>query len=144
MKNLLNREKLLAKEELEVVQVDLGKDEFVYVRQMTGHERDRFEQSLRREIKNKAGIVDGFEMALNDFRAKLAVVTLCNEKGELLLEPTDYPVLSKSMSAARLEKIVNEAQRLNAITEEDKEALVKNSEAVQDGSSNSGFAENLR
>jgi len=144
MKNLLNREKLLAKEELEVVQVDLGKDEFVYVRQMTGRERDRFEQSLRREIKNKAGMVDGFEMVLNDFRAKLAVVTLCNEKGELLLKPTDYPLLSENMSAARLEKIVNEAQRLNAITEEDKEALVKNSEAVLDGSSNSDFAENLR
>ena len=144
MKNLLNREKLLAKEELEVVQVDLGKDEFVYVRQMTGRERDRFEQSLRREIKNKAGMVDGFEMVLNDFRAKLAVVTLCNEKGELLLKPTDYPLLSENMSAARLEKIVNEAQRLNAITEEDKEALVKNSEVGQADNSPSDSVENSK
>jgi hypothetical protein len=31
------------------------------------------------------------------------------------------------MSAARLEKIVNKAQELNKITDEDKESLVKNS-----------------
>ena len=46
------------------------------------------------------------------------------------------------MSAKRLEKIINVAQKLNAITEEDKEALVKNSEAVLDGNSNSDSVEN--
>jgi len=122
---ILNREKLLTKEVLEVRKVDLGKGEFVYVKQMTGRERDTFEQSLLKEIK-KEGNVSDYERSLDDFRAKLAVNTLCDEKGILLLKPMDYPVLSQSMSAARLEKIVNISQEMNAIKEEDKEKLVKN------------------
>ncbi|MFA5935004.1 MAG: hypothetical protein WC827_03915 [Candidatus Paceibacterota bacterium] len=123
---LLDRKALLKKEELQVVQVNLGKDEYVYVRQMTGRERDTFEQSLVKEVKDKEGNVTTYDRSLQDFRAKLAVCTLCNEKGESLLEPGDYEVLSMSMSAARLEKIVNEAQKINKISEEDKEALTKN------------------
>lgn len=119
----LDKAALLKKEELEVVKVDLGKGDFVYVRQMTGRERDKFEQSLIKENKNAEG---GFEKALDDFRAKLAVCTVCDEGGKLVLTPADAPLLSQMMSAARLEKIVNKAQEMNKITEEDKENLTKN------------------
>jgi len=142
MSNLLNREALLKKEELEVVKVELSKDEFVFVKQMTGRERDNFEQSLLKKTKDAKGQIVGFEQATEDFRAKLAVVTICDEKGVLLLKHEDYPLLSQMMSATRLEKIVNVAQKLNAISEEDKEALVKNSEAGQPGSSTSSFVKN--
>lgn len=142
MGTLLNREKLLTREDLKIVKVDLDKSEYVFVRQMTGRERDHFEQSLIKEVKDTKGNVTGYDRALDDFRAKLAVNTMCDEKGNLLLKHTDYSQLSQSMSAARLEKIVNKAQELNAITEEDKEALVKNSEAVQDGSFNLDSAGN--
>lgn len=135
----LNREELLKKEDLEKVKVDLGKGECVFVRQMTGRERDKFEQSLIKENKNAEG---GYEKALDDFRAKLAVVTLCDENGNALLKPEDYPILSQSMSAARLEKIINVAQKINKISEEDKENLVKNSEVGQADSSSSASAEN--
>ena len=124
----LSRSSLLAKEELEKVKVDLGERGFVYVRQMTGRERDNFEQSLIKETKDNKGQVTGYDRALGDFRAKLAVVTLSNEKGELLLDAKDYSRLSQNMSARRLELIVNAAQKLNAISEEDKEELVKNLE----------------
>jgi len=120
---LLDKKMLLSKEELEVVKVDLGKGDFVYVRQMTGRERDKFEQSLIKENKNAEG---GFEKALDDFRAKLAVVTVCDENGNLLLSISDASTLSQNMSARRLEAIVNKAQEMNKITEEDKENLVKN------------------
>lgn len=139
---LLNRDALLAKEELEVVKVELGKGEFVYVRQMTGRERDSFEQSLIKETKDNKGQVTGYDRALGDFRAKLAVVTLSDEKGNLILELKDYPLLSQRMSARRLELIVNAAQKLNAISEEDKEALVKNLEAEPEDNSNLSSAEN--
>ena len=132
----LNREALLQKEKLEVVKVDLGKDEVVYVKQMTGRERDSFERSLF--VFDKDNKVT---TRMNDFRAKLAVCTLCNENGEALLKFEDYDLLSRNMSAARLEKIVNVAQKLNAITEEDKEALVKNFEVGQADNSNSASAE---
>ena len=132
----LDREALLKKEKLEVVKVDLGKDEFVFVKQMTGRERDSFERSLF--VFDKDNKVT---TRMNDFRAKLAVCTLCNENGEALLKFEDYDLLSRNMSAARLEKIVNVAQKLNAITEEDKEALVKNFEVGQADNSNSASAE---
>lgn len=139
---LLNRAALLKKEVLEVEKVELGKDEYVFVRQMTGRERDQFEQSLLKETKDAAGSVTGYERSVEDFRAKLAVVTVCDDKGAALLKPEDYPILSQHMSAKRLESIVNVAQRLNKITEEAKSALVKNSDAVLDGNSNSGSVEN--
>ena len=122
---LLDREKLLTKEELKVEKVMLTKHDYVFVRQMTGRERDRFEQSLVREVKDSQGGVD-YERSLEDFRAKLAVNTVCDEKGANLLKPEDYPALSQNMSARTLELIVNVAQRLNRISEADKEALVKN------------------
>lgn len=136
---LLNRENLLKKEKLEIEKVDLGKGDHVFVRQMTGRERDKFEQSLIKENKNVEG---GYEKSLDDFRAKLAVVTLCDEQGAPLLQPGDYPTLSQMMSAARLEKIVNIAQKLNKISEEDKENLVKNSVVGQADNSSSVSAEN--
>lgn len=123
---LLNRDALLKKEELKKEKVDLGGGKFVYVRQMTGRERDRFEQSLLKEVKGPKGKVS-YEKSLEDFRAKLAVNTVCDEKGNNLLEPDDTETLSTHMSAAKLEKIVDAAQELNKITEEDKEAIVKNS-----------------
>ena len=36
---------------MEIVKVELGKEEYVFVRQMTGRERDQFEQSLIKETK---------------------------------------------------------------------------------------------
>jgi len=142
MAKLLGREDLLQKEELIIEKVDLGKDEFVYVTQMTGKERDNFEQSLIHKIKDDKGKIVDFEQLTENFRAKLAVCTVCDETGKVIFQPNDYNKLSESMSAARLEKIVNVAQRLNAITKEDKEALVKNSGAVQDGNSSSDSVEN--
>ena len=140
---LLDKKQLLTKEKLEIVKVDLGNNEFVYVTQMTGRERDRFERSLMRETKDAKGKTLGYEQALDDFRAKLAVVTLCDQDGNMLLDPKDVSVLSQSMSAVRLEKIANAAQKINAITEEDKEALVKNSEVGLADNSNSDSAESL-
>jgi len=133
----LDRNALLQKEELQIVKVDLGKGNFVYVRQMTGHERDTFEQSLLKKNRDSKGMIISYDQATEDFRAKLAVVTVCDEEGILLLKPSEYPTLSQNMSAKTLEKIINKAQELNAITEEDKENLVKNSEAAQEGGSNS-------
>jgi hypothetical protein len=133
---ILSREQLLTKEELKKEQVDLGNDEFVFVRQMTGRERDQFEQSLVITEERMDGSVT-YTRALDDFRAKLAVCTICDEEGKLLLRQKDVSQLSMSMSAAKLELIVNKAQALNRITPEDKEALVKNSPGAQSEGSTS-------
>ncbi|MHA1289621.1 MAG: hypothetical protein ACTSPB_19720, partial [Candidatus Thorarchaeota archaeon] len=83
-----------------------------------------------------------FKRSLDDFRAKLAVHTVCDEEGSNLLRPEDVSILSQNMSAARLELIVNKAQELNRISEEDKKNLTKNSEAVQNANSTSDSVEN--
>jgi hypothetical protein len=142
MGNLLSRDQLLSKDKLEIVKVEFEDGNYVFVRQMTGHERDRFEQSMLRKNKDAKGNIISVETVMEDFRAKLAVMTLCDEEGKLLLDPKDTITLSRNISAKRLEQIINVAQKLNAITEEDKEGIVKNSVAVQDGNSNSDSVEN--
>ena len=137
--SLLTREKLLAKELLKIEKVDLGNEEFVYVRQMTGRERDQFEQSMLKEVKGPNGI--DYQRSMKDFRAKVVVYTACDETGKLLLESRDIEVLSTSMSAAKISKIVDIAQRINAITDQDRESLLKNSEAAPSGNSISDFVE---
>ena len=138
---LLDRNKLLKKEDLEIVKVDLGNDEFVYVRQMTGRERDRFEQTLVKEVKDKKGNVT-YEKTTEDFRAKLVVCTVCDGGGKLLFDVSDASMLSQNMSAAKLEKIMQHAQKLNKIMEDEKEELVKNSDAAESGNSTSDSVEN--
>lgn len=138
---LLNKKELLAKEKIEVKEVDLGNGDFVYVKQMTGRERDQWERSLMKKKTDQNGNVD-YEQSLDDFRAKLAVNTVCDETGKLILSKDDYPILSQHMSAAKLEKIINVAQELNKISDKDKEGLVKNLEGGQPASSSSGSVEN--
>lgn len=122
---LMDRKKLLAKRELKVEKVELFGGEFVYVRQMTGRERDRWEISLMREGRDEDDNVI-MKQSLEDFRAKLAVNTVCDENGNLLLKPEDVNTLSQNMTGAELLKIANKAQELNKITEADKKKLVKN------------------
>ena len=132
---LLKKNDLLKKWDLKIEKVDLNdKGDYVYVREMTGRERDTFERSIMTEERDKEGKIT-YVGNITDFRAKLTVHAVCDEKGNLLLGETDYEQLSQSMSAGNLEKIVNVAQRLSGISEEDKEALTKNSKAGQAGSS---------
>lgn len=137
----LSREALLQRDDLKIEKVELSKGH-VFVREMTGHEKDIWEQSM---LKAKPAVGNQpvqYETTLEDFRAKLAVVTVCDESGDLLFEPGDVKVLNKMMSATNIERIVTVAQRLNAITEKDKEDILKNSVADLEDSSNSASAEN--
>lgn len=138
----LGKDALLAKEKLQIEKVEFDDGDYVFVRQMTGHERDAFEQSLLRKIRDKKGTVISYEQATEDFRAKLAVLTVCDEAGAPVLEQKDYILLSKNMSAKRLETIINKAQELNKISEEDKEELVKNFEVGLEDNSSSDSVEN--
>src|SRR4030067_3562784 len=127
---LLDRNALLAKEKLEIVKVDFEDGNYVFVRQMTGHERDSFEQSLLKKRRDNKGTIIAYEQATEDFRAKLAVRTLCDEVGKLILKEEDFLMLSQNMSAKKLETIINKAQEINKISEEDKENIVKNSDVA--------------
>ena len=142
MGQLLGKAELLQKEKLEIEKVEFDNGDYVFVRQMTGHERDMFEQSMLRKNRDGKGNVISVETIMDDFRSKLAAITLCDGEGKSILDAQDYKVLSNHMSAKRLEKIINVSQKLNAITEEDKEEIVKNSKPEVEGNSSSVSAEN--
>jgi len=129
----LTREDLLKKQKLRIEKVDLGGGDFVYVTEMTGQGRDKFEQSLI-TFKGEEGN-EKMVRTMDDFRAKLAVNTVCDENGKLLFHPEDYKLLSQNISATRLERIVNKAQELSKISEQDVENMVKNSKDAQNAGS---------
>ena len=141
MGNLLNKESLLKKEDLKREKVELENGDYVFVCQMTGRARDNFEKSLMKKVKNEGKPTD-YETSLDNFRAKLAVATICDEEGNLLLLPTDADKLGESMGAVNLAKIADAASDLNKMSEKDKEDLVKNSEGDLVASSSSASVEN--
>jgi hypothetical protein len=123
----LTKEQLLAKEELKIEKVSLGKDH-TFVRQMNAHEHSVYSQLLTKQVP---ALEDGkpsgetiIESTMDDWPSKLAACTLCDEKGNLLLEPGDWETIAKNMTAAKLDKIATAAMKLNRI--KDQETKVKN------------------
>lgn len=137
----LDRSKLLAKDKFRVEKVDLGNDDFVFVKQLSGRERDQFEASLLIEVKQDDGNIT-YERDTKDFRAKLATCTVCDEQGNLLLDPSDASELSKNITAAKLELITAKAQEINNMTKKEQDKIVKNSDAGQQDNSISDCAGN--
>lgn len=88
----------------------------VYVREMSGAERDAFE---------RAGLVNGAP-SLENFRARLAVATVCDAAGRLLFEARQAPELGRASGRA-LQRIFEVAAPLNGITDEEVDALEKKS-----------------
>ncbi len=134
---LLSRDKLLQNANLKQEKVEIGNGDVVYVREMTAKEREDWERSWMEQ-----SIVDGavkIDYNWDHYRAKLAVNTICDEKGKLILKSDDYKALSESISYKILDKIVSVARNLNAL-EKEKDNIVKNLEADMVGDSNSGSA----
>lgn len=123
--SLLTRKDLLKRDELTIEKVQLSKDSFVYVRQMNGREKDNWEASLLSTVKKPDGSMEP-KQNLKDFRSKLAICTVCDENGVLLFKGTDVEELSTNMSAFKLDRIIEVANRLNKVSEKDKKELLKN------------------
>lgn len=138
---ILTRDQLLAKQELKVEKVKLSTGD-IFVRQMTGREKNRFELTLGHweDYEEDGKSKQRYVRSLEDFRAKLAVHTVCDKEGVLLLTPDDIEALSVNMSGADLERISDKAQALNAITELDRERMVKNSGGAPAAASSSNSA----
>jgi len=135
---LLDRNKLLVKRNLKVERVDLPDGDHVFVRQWTAREKDNYEQSLMKEVTGPNGPM--YLRDMDDYSAKLAVQVICDEQGNLLLKKEDYKTLSQNMDGVTINKIVDAAQKLNRVTEVEKEKLAKNLKGGQDAASNSASA----
>ena len=90
----------------------------VWVRTLTGTERDQFESSC---IKSK-GKNSGVNM--ENIRARLCVLTICNETGERLFDARDIDAIGKK-SAMCLDLIFAVSQKLNGLGSDDVESLAK-------------------
>lgn len=85
----------------------------VCVRTMTGTERDAFESGLLAK-----------EGRMENVRARLVSLTLCDEQGERLFDDAEVATLGKK-SARALDRVFAVAQRLNGIGTEAAEAAKK-------------------
>ncbi len=112
----------------------------VFVREMTAKEKNTWELSLTKTLPKVGRQQQETVMNLEDYRVKLAICTLCDEDGGRLfdMKPNIINTLSEKISASNMERIADTANRLNKITKEDQEVLVKNSETDRNDSSNSG------
>ena len=101
---MLTREQILQSDDLprETVQVPEWGGE-VQVRTMTGTDRDAFEASLI-----------GKEGRLENVRARLVSLTLCDESGSRLFSDGDITALG-GKSAKALDRVFAVSQRLNGI-----------------------------
>ncbi len=95
----------------------------VWVRSMTGMERDAFESSMLEEKDGKSRATN-----MRNIRARMAVLCCVDENGDRLFSHSDEKAVG-GKSAAALERIFTVAQRLNGLTNDDVEELAGNSES---------------
>jgi len=88
----------------------------LWVRVMPGHARDFFEAGLQGK--------DEIER-LQNIRARLAVLTLCDEAGNLIFDESDIDALGEKSSKA-LDRIFEVSSKLNGLSDDDIEGLKKN------------------
>lgn len=101
---------------------------FVFVRCLTGTERDKFESEI---VQSRGKSLD---VNMQNLRAKLLVRTIVDEEGNRLFTDTDINELG-AKNASVLDKLFSIAQRLSGLTKEDVEDLTKNSGATSSGDS---------
>ena len=94
----------------------------IYVRSLTGEERDKFEEEVFKASKNKKN------SSLTNMRARMTVLCAVDEDGTRLFEDADIPTLGKKSGAA-LNRVFAAAQKINGWTEEEVNELAKNSES---------------
>jgi hypothetical protein len=116
----LSRADILAADDLKTEKVKVpewGGD--VWVRTMTGLDRDRWEQSLSERRRQDGGV------SLDHTRASFAVLVMCDKDGAALFELSDIEALSAKSSAA-LDRVIERAQMLNGMRDSDIEEAAKN------------------
>jgi len=87
-----------------------------FIRTMTGVERDSWEMYAAKQMDKTNNV---------NIRAKLACLSLCDEKGKRLFGDGQVDALSKK-SAKPLNRVYEASLKLNKLSDDDIEALEKN------------------
>lgn len=114
----LTRDNILAVEDKKQRQIYVPEwGGVVYVRIISGRERDAFEMTIQ--------AAPGGKRNMNDFRARFAALVLSDKEGKPLFSPADVQALT-AKAAAPLHRILMIGQELNGFTDEAVEEMVKN------------------
>lgn len=118
----LNRDDILKVKDIEIEEVEVPEwGGSVFVKGMTGTERDAFESSIVQQRGKSASV------NMINIRAKLASLTICDEEGERLFTDKDVKELGKK-SAAALQRVFDVAQKLSGISSDDIDELAEEME----------------
>jgi hypothetical protein len=120
----LDRKSILAADDVRKEKIavpEWGGD--VFLRVLTGTDRDRFEESYA-DQKMKA------------FRIRFLLLALCDEGGERLFSDDEADILGKKSSVV-INRLFEAGWKLNAFTQEAVDALGEDSEAAPSGGSTS-------
>lgn len=124
------RDKILEAEDLKREEVFVPEwGVTVYIRGMSGAERDAYEHSIIEN--NKAGKLD--------YRGNLIVRVAVDEQGHRIFSDSDSELVGEK-SAGALQRLFNVATRLNKMSDSDIGELAKNSERGRPDDSHSGSA----
>ena len=116
----LTAQDLLSKSNLKIEKVDLGEGNFVFVKQMTAREHDKYTSLMVKKVLDDKGVVVSYENDVTDFSSKLAVCTVCDAEGNLLFTEADVELLATTISTKMLKVIVEVASELNKVDDENK------------------------
>jgi len=105
-------------------------DAKVYVRAMSAKERDDWQFS--RMVEDSEG---GKTMSMENLSASLLVRVLCSDpEGKTRIFTDDDVEELGSKSAKAINYLQEEAKKLNGVTEEDQENMIKNSDGLEESS----------
>ena len=129
---LLGKEAILGADDIRTERVEIPEwGGEVMVRGLTGRQRDQWEQSMTVRRGKKV------EQDLRDFRARLAVLCVVDETGQLVFHQGDIDALANKSGSA-LDKIYTAAAKLSGISDDDVEDLTKDFTKEDGGPSSSG------
>ncbi|MBS1170024.1 MAG: hypothetical protein H6R01_942 [Burkholderiaceae bacterium] len=132
MTKILSKADIMAANDLKTETVEVPEwGGSVIVRTMTGLDRDQFEASM---IKEDVG--GKRQPDLTNMRAKLVALTVVDESGDRVFEPSDIDALARK-SCEALDRVYRAAQKINGIGASALDGAEKNSEAAQSGDSGS-------
>lgn len=117
----LTAKEILAASDIEIERVEIPEWKgFIYVKGMTGAERDQYEADMvTAKGPDEKRVID-----MSDLRAKLGSMAICDEDGNRLFTEKDVRALTKK-SAAALQRVFKVAQRLSGLSDEDLEELTE-------------------
>jgi len=111
---MLDRKAILATQDLDIRQVDVPEwGGGVAIRGLTARERDLFEASI------------GASVNLDNLRARLVVLTLCDDEGVRLLKDSDASKLGEK-NAQVVDRLFEVARQMSGMTDQDVKELEGN------------------